>query len=909
MPTRSTTADPAVQGLQTGETLTEVFTYEITDADGDTATATLTLTITGTNDVPVATPDIEVTLEDTPLLGNVLTNDTDADGDTLTVTGATVDVDGNGSPNALVLGTPTALTNAGGDPIGTLTLGTDGAFTFTPAADYNGPVPVVTYTLTDGSGTDDTSTLTFSVDPVERRLHRRRRGGGGRRGQRPRHRQRCIDRREPSDGPVTLTGFHRGRRCDGVLGRRHRQRRHRHDCRRGHAAAAGRRHLQLHPGGRLQRPGAGRHLHPDRRLGHRRHLDPHLERRSGRTTTSPTPTRWSRSTRTAASNTGIAAHRRELAGRPGHASPASVGDATVHRPTAPARRHRHDCTAWARCEILADGTYNFTPAPDYFGPVPVATYTLTDGSGTDDTSTLTITVDPVNDDPVANPEAETTPEDTPVSGNVLSNDSDVEGDTLTVTAATVDTDGDGTPEALALGTATPLTNAAGDPIGTLTLGTDGAFTFTPAADYDGPVPQVAYTVADGNGGTASSTLDITITPVNDPPVANPDVVTTLEGAPVSGNLLTNDTDIDGGTLTVIAASVDTDGDGTPDALSLGVATVLTNAAGDPIGTLTLGTDGAFTFVPAAGYDGPVPQVTYTISDGNGGTARSTLDITLTPVEDTTNTDDVNRGVPFDPMDREERVRPRIAVDHIVVETANAANDLFGTPALLSDVYTSLGVRHPILTAINALQDLDGTAVLSTRGPEVFSGLVADGPVTQAVRSIGFDPIDDQYRLFNRDFSDGFQTDHADGFGEPAFGDTPSSLVTIQTRLGPIASFELAETAGSPEVLVSIAGAAGERLAILAVDAESLGDSRAVISDDGYSLRLCGLESGERIQFAVQLETGTWLAFELQHQDSDDRGERDTLVVTEQSAKTFTANTERLAYAGDIETAKLMQALR
>ncbi len=705
--------------------------------------------------------------------GSLLTGTTSPDGP-VTVTGFSVD------GTTYAAGDTATLTE------GTLEILADGTYNFTPAPDYFGPVPVVTYTLTDGSGTDDTSTLTITVDPVNDdftdgdEVIAVDEDSGLNTGS-------LLTGTTSPDGPVTVTGFS----VDGTT------------------YAAG--------------------------------------------------------------------------------DTATLTEGTL--------------------EILADGTYNFTPAPDYFGPVPVATYTLTDGSGTDDTSTLTITVDPVNDDPVANPEAETTPEDTPVSGNVLSNDSDVEGDTLTVTAATVDTDGDGTPEALALGTATPLTNAAGDPIGTLTLGTDGAFTFTPAADYDGPVPQVAYTVADGNGGTASSTLDITITPVNDPPVANPDVVTTLEGAPVSGNLLTNDTDIDGGTLTVIAASVDTDGDGTPDALSLGVATVLTNAAGDPIGTLTLGTDGAFTFVPAAGYDGPVPQVTYTISDGNGGTARSTLDITLTPVEDTTNTDDVNRGVPFDPMDREERVRPRIAVDHIVVETANAANDLFGTPALLSDVYTSLGVRHPILTAINALQDLDGTAVLSTRGPEVFSGLVADGPVTQAVRSIGFDPIDDQYRLFNRDFSDGFQTDHADGFGEPAFGDTPSSLVTIQTRLGPIASFELAETAGSPEVLVSIAGAAGERLAILAVDAESLGDSRAVISDDGYSLRLCGLESGERIQFAVQLETGTWLAFELQHQDSDDRGERDTLVVTEQSAKTFTANTERLAYAGDIETAKLMQALR
>jgi hypothetical protein len=50
--------------------------------------------------------------------------------------------------------------------------------------------------------------------------------------------------------------------------------------------------------------------------------------------------------------------------------------------------------------MAANGDYTFTPAPDYNGAVPLVTYTLTDGSGTDDTSTLSITVDPANDPPV-----------------------------------------------------------------------------------------------------------------------------------------------------------------------------------------------------------------------------------------------------------------------------------------------------------------------------------------------------------------------------------------------------------------------------------------------------------------------------------------------------------------------------
>ncbi|MDQ2096016.1 Ig-like domain-containing protein, partial [Rhodalgimonas zhirmunskyi] len=74
------------QGLQSGETLSEVFSYEITDADGDTATATLTLTINGVNDAPVAVIDRVVTTEDTAVAGNLLGNDSDIDGDPLEVT-------------------------------------------------------------------------------------------------------------------------------------------------------------------------------------------------------------------------------------------------------------------------------------------------------------------------------------------------------------------------------------------------------------------------------------------------------------------------------------------------------------------------------------------------------------------------------------------------------------------------------------------------------------------------------------------------------------------------------------------------------------------------------------------------------------------------------------------------------
>jgi hypothetical protein len=87
--------------------------------------------------------------------------------------------------------------------------------------------------------------------------------------------------------------------------------------------------------------------------------------------------------------------------------------------------------------VNPDGTLSFTPAPDITGTV-VITYTVSDGKGGTATSTLTVTVTPVNDQPVANPDTATTPENTPVTVSVLGNDSDPEGDPLTVTGATVD---------------------------------------------------------------------------------------------------------------------------------------------------------------------------------------------------------------------------------------------------------------------------------------------------------------------------------------------------------------------------------------------------------------------------------------------------------------------------------------
>ncbi|PKG78883.1 hypothetical protein CXF80_11495 [Shewanella sp. Actino-trap-3] len=88
--------------------------------------------------------------------GTVLTGTSSVDGP---VTVQSFSIDGVTGP--LTLGQ--AVIIAG---VGSFTLSANGAYSFTPVANYNGPVPVITYVLTDGSGPTDTSTLTITVSPV-----------------------------------------------------------------------------------------------------------------------------------------------------------------------------------------------------------------------------------------------------------------------------------------------------------------------------------------------------------------------------------------------------------------------------------------------------------------------------------------------------------------------------------------------------------------------------------------------------------------------------------------------------------------------------------------------------------------------------------------------------------------------
>ncbi|WP_159675661.1 Ig-like domain-containing protein, partial [Andreprevotia sp. IGB-42] len=235
-----------------------------------------------------------------------------------------------------------------------------------------------------------------------------------------------------------------------------------------------------------------------------------------------------------------------------------------------------------------------TPANNYNG-ADSFTVTVSDGKGGSDTLTVNVGVTPVNDapvlvdgngDPLGNNQSVTTPEDTPVSGTLVA--TDVDGDALSFVKGT-------------------------DPAhGTVTVDTNGNWTYTPANNYNG-ADSFTVTVNDGKGGSDTLTVNVGVTPVNDAPVGNDQSITTHLDTAVSGTV--TGTDVDGDTLTFALA-----------------------AGGNPAhGSVTVLADGSYTYTPTAGYSGN-DSFTVTVDDGHGGTDTLVVSVGVTPNNDPVFTD-------------------------------------------------------------------------------------------------------------------------------------------------------------------------------------------------------------------------------------------------------------------------------
>src|SRR5690554_5811798 len=331
--------------------------------------------------------------------------------------------------------------------------------------------------------------------------------------------------------------------------------------------------------------------------------------------------------------------------------------------------------------IATDGSYTYTPALNFTGTDSVD-YTITDGSLTD-TATLTITVSPVNDAPVAVDDAISIAEDTVFTSTVslLANDSDVDS-SFTAVAGT-------------------YTTAQG---GTIVIAADGQYVYTPKANFNG-TDTVDYTITDGSL-TDTGTLTIVVTPVNDAPVANPDTATVVEDTLTTINVLGNDTDAEMDTLTVTAAT----------ALH---------------GTVTTNPDGTLSYTPNTNYTG-ADTISYSITDGNGGTSSSVVNVTVTPVNDAPVLSFTNTLT---------NIAENSAMAGMVVTDANAT-DAEGEMLTYSlnnmDGYYSIDPATGIVTLtqagadwVNAGNDLPAVSVTVTDGTTPVTGTAAM-PLTSLV---------------------------------------------------------------------------------------------------------------------------------------------------------------------------------
>ena len=230
----------------------------------------------------------------------------------------------------------------------------------------------------------------------------------------------------------------------------------------------------------------------------------------------------------------------------------------------------------------AGADVSYTPNANFFG-VDTFTYTISDGDGGVDTASVTVTVTNVQDAPTANDDAATVAEDSVANAiNVLANDGDADGDTLTVLSVTQGSNGS-------------------------VVNNGTSVSYTPNPDYFGP-DSFAYTVSDGNGGLDTATVNVNVSNINDAPVANNDNYTmnqdTTLNVPAPG-VLANDTDIDGNPLTAVYVS----------------------GNGPNHGMLTLNADGSFSYTPDPGFTG-IDTFDYVSNDSAEDSNSATVTITI-----------------------------------------------------------------------------------------------------------------------------------------------------------------------------------------------------------------------------------------------------------------------------------------
>ena len=315
--------------------------------------------------------------------------------------------------------------------------------------------------------------------------------------------------------------------------------------------------------------------------------------------------------------------------------------------------------------INNDGNIVFTPLADFNG-IATITYTITDGNteagNSSATNQVEVTVVSVNDAPVVVSETRSVDEDNSLTVDVLNNDSDIDGDTLTV-------------------------NAYSTEEGTVELSENGEIIYTPSEHFHGS-NLISYTVYDGTIGV-DGTVTVTVNSINDLPILEIDAATIDEDGRVEIDVLANDSDADGDTLSVTELSVDN-------------------------GDVSITEEGAILYVPDANFNG-TSTISYSVFDGQESVETTTI-VTVESVNDApvANTDTTT-------IDEDTT---------IIIDVLNNDTDVDGDILSIIDVSTEFGEAR-----VTEEGKVEFVPTLNFNGEATLNYTISDGNDAEVIGSV------------------------------------------------------------------------------------------------------------------------------------------------------------------------------
>ncbi|WP_170214810.1 hypothetical protein, partial [Halomonas halmophila] len=295
-----------------------------------------------------------------------------------------------------------------------------------------------------------------------------------------------------------------------------------------------------------------------------------------------------------------------------------------------------------------------------------------------------------------------------------------------------------------------------------------------------------------------------------------------------------------------------------------------------------------------------PDLIYTPSDGqDAGEPRTVSFGPIEPLVDisTSRPPDQPGGDPLEewPFDRD----PGIYADPIVANVASAQNDLSSTASLMSDINTGQGVRHPLMTAVDAIQSLGGTSDLQSQALYGNDASVeARGAVLAAVDNVGFEPLSGGQIFAASDFDERLKALFDAGWQQQ--GDE------LITERGESLRFVAFRSENGWVVQASAMTPSGNLLGIDAIHVQGNADVSAEFDANGIALLTLDEAYGNS-QLEIGMANGysTLISLDL---SVDGQGDASGVSASEVIGHTFTAQTERLVFARNAEASRLMNAV-